>query len=251
VIVGTTGLEMMLEGLLSQRLNGEVKREEMFGGSGPLNEFSARIKLAVGLGLISRSEQRELMIVRKIRNKMAHQINVSLDSDSLGDACMALSLCTQLYVPQVIPMTDLGDGSMGIPQDWDDPTVIWPVVDLNMPNAADPRERFAATIRVLLRILAARASEAPNKLQPPPEFTHPEEPFEKSLAHIESQLRQSEAMLQRLREIKVELRSHGKPGMEEDPSNEESADDLQQNMAVMRIARYSNEVIRRSRLAKR
>lgn len=164
---------------------------------------------------------------------------------------MELSLCTKLYVPQEIPMTDLGDGSKGIPHDWDDPTVIWPVIDLNMPNALDPRERFAATIRVLLRILAARASEAPNKLQPPSEFTHPEELFEKSLAHIESQLRQSEAMLRRLREIQAKLRSHGKSGMEEDPSNEESADDVERNMAVMRIARYSSEVIRRSRLAKR
>lgn len=71
VIVGAAGLDMMLEGLLTQRLNGEVKREEIFGGNGPLSEFSARIKLAFGLGLISRKEQRELMLVRKIRNKIA------------------------------------------------------------------------------------------------------------------------------------------------------------------------------------
>jgi hypothetical protein len=241
---------MMLEGLLSQRLNGQVKREEMFGGTGPLSEFSARIKLAVSLGLISRNEQQELMLVRKIRNKVAHQVNASLNSDSLRDACMALSLCTTLYVPPVIPMADLGSGSKGIPNDWEDPTVVWPVVDLDLPNAADPRERFAATIRVLLRILAARSSDVPEKLLPPSEFTHPEEPLEKTLALIERQFEQSEALMQRLREMRDELRSLGVPSIEEDSGNEESADDARRNKVVMHIAQYSNEVIRRSRFAK-
>jgi hypothetical protein len=250
VIVGTAGLDMMLEGLLGQRLNGEVKREEMFGGNAPLNDFSARIKLALSLGLISRNEQQELMRVRKIRNKVAHQVDASLSSDSLGDACMALSLCTKLYVPPVIPMADLGDGSKGIPLDWDDPTVVWPLLDLNMPNADDPRERFAATIRVLLRILAARALDEPNRMPPPSDFAYPEEPLKKSLAHVESQLKQSEALLQRLRDIRDELRSHGQ-SIEEDRDNEETADDVQRNKMVMRVAEYSNEVVRRSRLAKR
>jgi hypothetical protein len=248
VIVGAAGLDVVLEGLLSEHLNGEVRREEMFGPNGPLNEFSSRIKMAVSLGLISKDERQELELVRRIRNKAAHQVNATLSSDSLRDLCMALTLGTKLHTPKVIPLADLPEGSKGIPEDLNDPRVTLPTVDLSLPDSEIPKSRFAATVRVLLRILVARTVDVPQKRSPAKDFAHPEEPLEKALTQISGKLRESEEQLSHMRHLRDQLAAHGHPTDEQDSDLAEIEADFHQLRMMQRFSEYSSQVIRRSRL---
>jgi hypothetical protein len=249
VIVGAAGLDVVLEGLLSAHLNDEVKREEMFGPNGPLGEFSSRIKMAASLGLISKDERRELELVRRIRNKTAHEVNATLSGDSLRDLCMTLVLGTRLYAPKVIPAATLAGGTRGIPTDLDDPRVTFPIVDLTLPDSSNPRNVFAASVRVLLRILVARTVTVPAKRCPPADFMHPEEPLEKSMTQVSSQLEKAEVLLEEMKNLRDRLKENGRPVVEQ---NADIADleSLSQKLKTMQqVADYSNEVIRRSQLS--
>lgn len=52
---------------LSKKLN-----ERLFEGYGPLSSFSAKVDVAFALKVISEEAYRELTLVRKIRNELAH-----------------------------------------------------------------------------------------------------------------------------------------------------------------------------------
>ncbi|MFJ6359532.1 hypothetical protein [Pseudarthrobacter oxydans] len=247
VIVGAAGLDVVLEGLLSATLNDEVKREAMFGPNGPLGEFSSRIKMAAGLGLISRDERRELELVRRIRNKTAHEVNATLSTDALRDLCMTLVLGRRLYAPKVIPLAEFPGGTRGIPHDFDDPRVVIPAVDLTLPDSSNPRSVFAASVRVLLRILVARTATAPDKKSPPADFMHPEEPLEHSMTQVSSQLKRAEALLEQMRQLRDRLQENGRPVAEQNDDISDLEAVSQKLKAMQQFADYSNEVIRRSR----
>lgn len=248
VVVGAAGLDVVLESLLSVQLNDEIRREDMFGSSnGPLGEFGSRIKVAAALGLISRDERRELGIVRRIRNEAAHKVNVNLSSGSLRDLCMALKLGVKLYYPEVIPLADLPGGSKGIPDDLSDPDIALPVVDLEMPGAGDPRERFAATVQVLLRSVWARTFDVPDKRTPPPEFVYPEDPTNKALIQTSRTLGEMEANLEQMKDIRDQLRAHGFPTDDEDRGIVEVEPLLYELRRQQKTYEYFHEVVRRSR----
>lgn len=249
VIVGAAGLDVVLEGLLSAHLNDEVRREEIFGPNGPLGEFSSRIKMATSLGLISKSERRELELVRRIRNKTAHEVNATLATDSLRDLCMTLELGKKLYAPKVIPAAVFPGGTKGIPTDLDDPRVAFPTVDLNLPDATNPKSVFAASVRVLLRILVARTVTAPAQASPPADFMHPEEPVKKSMTKVSSQLQEAETLLEEMKHLRDRLKQHGSPVAEQEGEIADLEAKSQKLKTMLHIANYSNEVIRRSRLS--
>ncbi|TLM80833.1 hypothetical protein [Pseudarthrobacter sp. NamE5] len=249
VIVGAAGLDVVLEGLLSAYLNEEVRREEMFGPNGPLGEFSSRIEMAASLGLISKSERRELELVRRIRNKAAHEVNATLSTDSLRDLCMTLELGRRLYAPKVIPAAEFPGGTRGIPADFDDPRVVFPTVDLALPDATNPKSVFAASVRVLLRILVARTAAVPAKTCPPPDFVHPEEPLEKSMTKVSSQLEEAETVLEEMKRLRNQLKQNGRSVAEQEAEIADLEASSQQLKTMLHVADYSNEVIRRSRLS--
>jgi mannitol operon repressor len=60
------------------------------GVSAPLGTLSARILMALGLGLIDESEYKNLQILRKIRNHFAHNLHASFDDRKIGDLCEQL-----------------------------------------------------------------------------------------------------------------------------------------------------------------
>lgn len=79
VIVAASTLELHLEQLLEGFLIADVKKvEELISSSNtsaPLGNFGSKIKACYLLGLISEELYNDLEIVRKIRNRFAHQLH--------------------------------------------------------------------------------------------------------------------------------------------------------------------------------
>ncbi len=75
-IIAVSMLEQMLEILLTQRMMPlNAKRyATMFGKMGPLSSVSAKIELALALGVISENLYYQIDALRKVRNTFAHRI---------------------------------------------------------------------------------------------------------------------------------------------------------------------------------
>lgn len=62
--------------------------EELFKGQAPLSTFSARIKMAYYMGLLSQSERADLEIMRSVRNEFAHHPEyLDFEVQSIRDRC--------------------------------------------------------------------------------------------------------------------------------------------------------------------
>jgi DNA-binding MltR family transcriptional regulator len=61
------------------------------GFNAPVGTFSARMLLAFGLGLVSHTEYKELVLIRKIRNEFAHSMDMTFDHQSVSSRCKLLS----------------------------------------------------------------------------------------------------------------------------------------------------------------
>src|SRR5690348_9432004 len=58
------------------------------GPAAPLATFSSRTSAAYALGLVPRSERRDLDLIRHIRNAFAHQLHgLSFESDEIKSRC--------------------------------------------------------------------------------------------------------------------------------------------------------------------
>ncbi len=67
----------------------DIKLFENIGG--PFSTFSARIQASYRLGLISKTEKDELDLIRDIRNKFAHQVELSsFDDEWTKNQCYKL-----------------------------------------------------------------------------------------------------------------------------------------------------------------
>jgi DNA-binding MltR family transcriptional regulator len=70
----------------------------LFEGEAPLSTFSSKIKLVYFFGLIPQELYRDLNLVRKIRNKFAHELDrLSFQDQSIADTVRAL-LCLKRFV---------------------------------------------------------------------------------------------------------------------------------------------------------
>jgi DNA-binding MltR family transcriptional regulator len=66
----------------------EVAKLLYRSGHGPLGSFSARINTAYCLGVVDDNQQRDLNLIRKVRNKFAHEIsNISFERDDIASQC--------------------------------------------------------------------------------------------------------------------------------------------------------------------
>ncbi len=75
-LVGAALIDSRIERLLISHFADErIAQELLNGGNAPLSSFSARLKLAFGLGLISELEYKECDTIRKIRNEFAHHVH--------------------------------------------------------------------------------------------------------------------------------------------------------------------------------
>jgi DNA-binding MltR family transcriptional regulator len=75
-IVAVSLLEQMLEIVLTQRMMPLSKKRyaAIFGTMAPLSSFSAKIEMALALGVISENFYYQLHALREVRNRFAHRI---------------------------------------------------------------------------------------------------------------------------------------------------------------------------------
>jgi len=82
---------------------------EMFDGTAPLVSFSAKVKMAFMIGIISKRAYKNLEYIRKIRNMFAHEASgVTFETAPICDWAMNLDLHTyyNLEVKFDHPITD-------------------------------------------------------------------------------------------------------------------------------------------------
>jgi hypothetical protein len=87
------GCALMSAAFLEVELENELKHllvknskiiDKIFEFNGPLGNFSSKISMAFALGLINRNTLNELDLIRKIRNKFAHEHQpISFDNETL------------------------------------------------------------------------------------------------------------------------------------------------------------------------
>jgi mannitol operon repressor len=88
-LVGAALIDERLERLLSAHLAIEDLANDLVrGNDAPLGTFSARIKMAYALGLITELEFQESNIIRRIRNEFAHAAHgMTFKNQRLADLC--------------------------------------------------------------------------------------------------------------------------------------------------------------------
>ncbi len=92
-ILATALVEDALEDLLLAKLQplSKTERLELFEGEGPLGSFSAKIKLAHALSLISSRSRADLMLIKEIRNVFAHASGmITFETPEVVAACTNL-----------------------------------------------------------------------------------------------------------------------------------------------------------------
>ena len=98
VLVTCSMLDDLLRKIISSfLLKGKEANDLIEGFNAPLGTFSARIKCAHAMGLITKKEFSECNILRKIRNEFAHNINISFEEQSIIDLCKNLQLRAKDY----------------------------------------------------------------------------------------------------------------------------------------------------------
>lgn len=90
-IVGGTFLETILEHNLFAFLpENEKEVEKLMDYNQPLGNFSNKITMTYCLGLIDKIIKDDLTLVRKIRNKFAHDLSASFENEQLKSWCNEL-----------------------------------------------------------------------------------------------------------------------------------------------------------------
>lgn len=233
-ILGFSFLDSMLRGLLEAWFIDAAKKAALFEGTGPLSTASAKIALAHATGLISDDERRDLDLLRKIRNKFAHEhAQGSFNTDPVRSQTLELQLGVRLFMPKV-PLYRAADGKRYVVTELDAVPDL-PVVELKLENSDVPRVRFAATVSAMTRVLAARWTViADDRLKSPVEFQYAEGPYEVILAELEGLAARFGEQAEKAQTLDVEL-----------------ADSIRINAASLtpqiQLLRYGNEVLRRSR----
>jgi DNA-binding MltR family transcriptional regulator len=67
-------LDRLLETALTSKMTRDSRevRDSLFGEFGVLRAFSAKIELSFAMGIVDRQAQRQLTMIRKVRNTFAH-----------------------------------------------------------------------------------------------------------------------------------------------------------------------------------
>lgn len=102
VIMVGSFLELLLERAILTRLTpveALTKRqtESLFGANGTISSFASKISMAYALGLLSKTSNNDLKIIKSIRNDAAHRIdNFSFDNHDTKQKCTSLTQVTLL-----------------------------------------------------------------------------------------------------------------------------------------------------------
>jgi len=143
-ILAVSFLEDRLAELLQAWLFDEPKVvDKMFGGSGPLATFSAKIDMGLLLGILEKSRHRELHLIRRIRNTFTHGLEaVTFETPKIRDQCENFSPPTFLDSPYIDP-AELEKIKQ---TDFDQWMVEWVSAASSGPDT--PRERYLIAVRL-------------------------------------------------------------------------------------------------------
>jgi mannitol operon repressor len=89
--------EQLKEILLAIMIEVSAAKELAVGSNAPLGTFSSRTSAAYALGLITEDEHHDLMLMRRIRNEFAHQVETTFDTPSVIDRCKLLKHKAEEY----------------------------------------------------------------------------------------------------------------------------------------------------------
>ncbi len=109
---GIVALSLLENSLVSVLLDSfidldKTSLKELLGESGPLGIFSAKIKMAFALGLVSADGKNDLDVIRRIRNDFAHNLSEStFDSAKTKNRCLSLKLVDGIVSFDVWPGFD-------------------------------------------------------------------------------------------------------------------------------------------------
>jgi DNA-binding MltR family transcriptional regulator len=90
-LIGGTFCEMALEQILKSFLPDDEKQvDKLFEFNQPLGSFSSKISMVLCLGLVDKVIVRDLDMIRKIRNKFAHNLYASFSDSQIKNWCNEL-----------------------------------------------------------------------------------------------------------------------------------------------------------------
>lgn len=257
ILFGSTLLEAAVESLLVASLH-EDTHDDLLRGSGRLT-FSQCIAVSYGIGAISADERGDLDTIRKIRNDAAHQFaGVSFGSNSISSRCSNLITGPRLYVPDTIPFPPGLTRELRLDSISDEQL---PRIELEFPGASKPREIFAATVRALMRVLAARHTRVSygvvRQRVNATEFEHAEDVATVILDHLELLTRQQTDLHEQLRSIIKSVRHRLADSTDLQRAETEAeikrieAEILGLNpttvLKMAEVSRYTSRVLKRSR----
>lgn len=144
-------LENQLRDLLSATLSEATPKadRELFEGTGPLATFSARIRIAERLGLITKDESHDLNLVRKVANEFAHGLDheMSFETESIRSRILECRFVNILL--------DHAEDWAGLLEQ-DTPGAI----------ASSPRKRFELTVAFLALFIVHRSGQGTHAQAP-------------------------------------------------------------------------------------
>jgi hypothetical protein len=142
-IIGAAIMDLALTAALKEHLQKHEKiANAVFSITGPVGDFSAKIDLALLVGLVGNTMYRDLVTIKDIRNYFAHRINVS---DFKSEAIRTLAGNLKLIETRL---------SEGDPNSSKWPDDYWLGVEGKAEVLADPRSRYLITLNVICYGLA-------------------------------------------------------------------------------------------------
>lgn len=98
VLVAASFLDNLLHRVIESFLLEGKSQDQLLGGfNAPIGTMSAKIALAAALGLITERERRECDLLRRIRNRFAHDIHPSFDDEAVKSLCFELTYRAMPY----------------------------------------------------------------------------------------------------------------------------------------------------------
>lgn len=98
VLVAASFIENLLHKILQAfMIEGKPQEQILTGFNAPVGTLSAKIALAAALGLISERERRECDLIRKIRNRFAHNIHPKFEDADIKNLCFELTYRAMPY----------------------------------------------------------------------------------------------------------------------------------------------------------
>ena len=109
VVLGAAFLDEHLRQVLANFVIDDKKATaELLENNGPLSTFSARTRAAYSLGLINKEERDDLNLIRKIRNRFAHDLHdLTFEDQNIVSWCYSLQLPKRLLSEMITEPGDL------------------------------------------------------------------------------------------------------------------------------------------------